>query len=194
MTHDGAAWQFEDVQIAPAPARRGGPPVWLASFSPGQALDWTDTFPPLVLRQLDRVGRLADGWVPLVYSASSRRRLAADTLGRAWRLVLESAAAHGRTRADLDFVFSDWCYVLSGPDAEQRCQAALARFFSGSWEDAQRTYTIGTAEQVLEKIRAHTAEIDAVDAYILTPLSEEPEQLELLAGLAADLRTPIATA
>lgn len=188
VSHRGAAWQFEDVQVAPPPARPGGPPVWLASFSPGQPLDWTDTFPPLVLRQLDRVGRLADGWVPLVYSASSKRRLAPATLGRAWRLVLESAAAHGRARADLDLVFSDWCYVLDGPGARERCEAALARFFHGSWEDALRTYTIGTPEQVLDQIRTHTAAVDAVDAYVLTPLSEEPGQLDLLAGLADDLR------
>jgi len=193
VTHAGPTWQFADVQVSPPPARPGGPPVWLASFSPGQAMDWQDTFPPATQRQLERIGRLADGWVPLVYSASSKRRLASETLGAAWRVVLDSAARSGRTRTDIDFVFSDWCYVLDGPGAEDRCQAALSRFFAGSWEDALRTYTIGTADEVLNKIRAHTAAVDHVDAYIFTPLSDEAEQLGLLAGIAGVLREAATT-
>jgi probable F420-dependent oxidoreductase len=188
VTHAGPSWTLSDVQIVPPPARPGGPPLWLASFSPRQSLDWGDELPATSLRQLDRVGRLADGWVPLVYSASAKRRLAADTLGVAWRVVLDSAAAVGRARRDIDFVFSDWCYVLDGPGSENRCKEALARFFDGSWEDAQRTYTIGTAEQVVEKVTSHTAGIDRVDAYVLTPLSDETEQMDLLAQVAARLR------
>jgi probable F420-dependent oxidoreductase len=188
ITHHGRTWQLDEVQIVPPPARPGGPPLWLASFSPGQALDWTDELPPASLRQLDRVGRLADGWVPLVYSASAKRRLAPQMLATAWQLVLDSASSAGRGRDDIDFVFSDWCYVLDGPGAEERCRAALARFFDGSWEDAQRTYTIGTRQQVVEKVAAHTADIDRVDAYVLTPLSDETEQMDLLSEVAATLR------
>ena len=188
VTHAGTTWQLHDVQISPPPARSGGPPVWLASFSPGQPLDWVDSFPPGTLRQLQRVGRLADGWVPLVYSASAKRRLAPGALGAAWQVVLGSAAERGRSRADVAFVYSDWCYVLEGPDAVARCRAALSRFFSGSWEDALQTYTIGTSEQVLAAIAAQTAAIDRVDAYVLTPLSDETDQLRHLAGIAAQLR------
>lgn len=189
VTHHGRTWQLDDVQVVPPPARPGGPPMWLASFSPGQALDWETELPPASLRQLDRVGRLADGWVPLVYSASAKRRLAADTLALAWQVVLDRAAAAGRARSDIDFVFSDWCYVLDGPGSEERCRKALARFFGGTWEDAQRTYTIGTVEQVLEKVWTHTAGIDRVDAFILTPLSDETEQMDLLAQVATGLRS-----
>lgn len=188
VTHEGETWQFSDVQVVPAPARAGGPPVWLASFSPGQALDWTGELPPTAQRQLDRVGRLADGWVPLVYSASKKRRLAPEILASAWKLVLESAHAAGRGRSQIDFVFSDWCYVLDGPGAEERCKQALARFFDGTWEDARRTYTIGTPAEVLDKVRAHTAGVDRVDAYVFTPLSDEIEQMDRLADLAAELR------
>lgn len=189
VSHDGPTWTFSDVQVVPPPTRPGGPPLWLASFSPGQALDWTGALPPLALRQLDRVGRLADGWVPLVYSASAKRRLAADTLTMAWETVLTSAEAAGRSRDQVDFVFSDWCYVLDGPGAQDRCRRALARFFDGSWEDALQTYTIGTEDEVLEKVRTHTAGIDRVDHYVFTPLSGEVEQMELLSGLAGQLRT-----
>jgi probable F420-dependent oxidoreductase len=188
VTHRGPTWAVSDVQIVPPPARPGGPPVWLASFSPGQALDWTDALPAPALRQLDRVGRLADGWVPLVYSASAKRRLAPGTLGVAWERVLDSAARCGRGRDDIDFVLSDWGYVLDGPGSVDRCKQALSRFFEGSWEDAQRTYTIGTADEVIDRLRAQTAGIDRVDAYIFTPLSDDTEQMDQLAGIAERLR------
>lgn len=189
VTHRGRTWQLDGVQIVPPPARPGGPPMWLASFSPGQALDWTpDRLPPLSLRQLDRVGRLADGWVPLVYSASAKRRLAPQTLAAAWELVLDSAQRAGRTREDIDFVHSDWGYVLDGRGSEERCREALARFFDGSWEDARRTYAIGTADEVVDALRAQTAGIDRVDGYVFTPFSDDAEQMEQLAGVADRLR------
>ncbi len=187
VSHAGT-WPLDEVRVSPLPVQPGGPPVWLASFSPGQALDWTGSLPDPTLRVLDRVGRLAETWVPLIYSASAKRRLDADVLAQAWTRVLASARHAGRSRADIDFVFSDWCYVLDGPGAERRCNEALSSFFSGDWEEAQHTYTIGTREQILEKIATHVQGIDHVDGYILTPLSDEPGQPELLAGIAEDLR------
>lgn len=187
VTHAGT-WSFADVRVDPLPAQSGGPPVWLASFSPGSALDWHDDVPPVARRALARVGRVADGWVPLVYSASSRRRIDPAVLGRAWEHVLESAAEAQRTRQQLDFVYSDWCYVLNGRTSEARCRDALRGFFTGSWEEAQRTYTIGTPEQVAEKIRAQAAKIDNVDAYVLTPLSGDIDQLDGLREVALQLR------
>jgi probable F420-dependent oxidoreductase len=191
VSHDGRFWSFDDVQIWPSVAA-DPPPVWMASFSPGSALDWQgDDFPATVHRQLDRVGRLADGWVPLVYSASAKRRLSAEALGAAWTLVQEAAARAGRPDDSVDLVYSDWVYVLDGPGSEQRCQAALDRFFAGTWEEARRTYTIGTAQEVADRIRDHTAcarTTGAVREYILTPLSDDPHQLDLLAGVAPQLR------
>ena len=189
VTHHGPGWDLDQVKVSPLPVQAGGPPVWVASFSPGQALDWEGALPGPAQRVLDRVGRMADGWVPLIYSASAKRRLDATVLARAWQSVLASAELAGRGRDDIDFVFSDWCYVLDGVGAEQRCRDALDRFFTGDWVEARRTYNIGTCSEIVDKIAAHVVGIDRVDAYILTPLSDEPEQLELLTGIAADLRT-----
>lgn len=187
-THHGASWQLDQVQVSPRPVRPGGPPVWLASFSPSQALDWTEELPKTAIRQLERVGRMADGWVPLVYSASSKRRIVPDMLGRAWDVVLETAWTYGRAREDIDFVYSDWCFVLDGPDAIERCQRSLARFFRGTWDDALRTYTIGTVDEVVDQIRHQTRVIDRVDHYVLTPLGDEIEQLDHLVQVTRALR------
>ena len=178
-------WRGEAVDglaLAPLPAGGRQIPVWIASFSPDSALDWRGDLPPLARRVLDRVGRLADGWVPLVYSASGRRRLDPAVLGTAWRRVLEAAAEHGRGREDVDFVHSDWCCVVESRADERRCRDALATFFAGDWEDARRTYVIGTAEEVAEGLLAQTAHVDRVDAYVLTPLSQDRQQLEALSS------------
>lgn len=189
VTHYGRFWSLEDVCVSPQPVG-GGPPIWIASFSPGQALDWTGELPPASHRQLSRVGRLADGWVPLIYSASAKRRLDPTVLANAWEVVLASADQHGRGRDEIDFVFSDWGYVLDGPGAEERCRQALGRFFNGTWEEALTTYTIGTPDQIIDRIRTHAASIDRVDGYVFTPLSDEPEQLDLFAAVADELRKP----
>lgn len=193
VTHTGT-WTFRDARVDPLPVRPGGPPVWMASFSPGSALDWTGDVPPPLQRALARIGRLADGWVPLVYSASSKRRIASAVLARAWERVRDSAASAGRPDDAVQFVYSDWCYVLDGPGATARCQEALRGFFTGTWEEAQRTYTIGTPEQIADRIRAHTAGIDRIDAYVLTPLGADIGQLDGLQQVRAELNANVSGA
>jgi alkanesulfonate monooxygenase SsuD/methylene tetrahydromethanopterin reductase-like flavin-dependent oxidoreductase (luciferase family) len=178
-------WSFSDVALAPLPLQPGGPPVWMASFSPGSALDWETDVPPAFLPVLQRIGRLADGWVPLIYSASHRRRLDPRVLGAAWRHVLTAAEGAGRSRNDIDFVLSDWVYVLDGPASVRRCQEALTPFFAGDWGDARRTYNIGTAAEVADQLYAMGRQVDRVDSYVLTPLSDETEQLVALAQAVA---------
>ncbi len=180
VTHDGPSWSFDGARVTPMPCQTGGPPIWLASFSPDSALAWTD-LPDTAKRVLRRVATVGDGWVPLVYSASSKRRLSPDILARGWDYIQQEAATRSRGRDDLSFVYSDWCYALSGSDSVNRCQAALARFFHGTWEDALRTYSIGQPDELVKKFKAQTVGIDRVDAYVLTPLDEDFEQLELLA-------------
>jgi probable F420-dependent oxidoreductase len=48
VSFKGEHFAFEDVSIAPPPARPGGPPIWLAGGGPA----------------LRRVARIADGWLP----------------------------------------------------------------------------------------------------------------------------------
>jgi alkanesulfonate monooxygenase SsuD/methylene tetrahydromethanopterin reductase-like flavin-dependent oxidoreductase (luciferase family) len=45
----GEVLHYDSLPVFPAPARPGGPPVWLAAYTPGA---------------LERVGRLYDGWLP----------------------------------------------------------------------------------------------------------------------------------
>jgi probable F420-dependent oxidoreductase len=186
VSHTGS-WNFDDVALTPLPVQAGGPPVWMASFSPGSRLDWVDDVPANLHRVLDRIGRLADGYVPLVYSASGRRRIDPAVLGRAWERVLESAEAVGRGREDIDFVYSDWCYVIENAADEAKCREALDGFFDGTWEEAHATYPIGSADEVAAKIVEQASHVDRIDAFVLTPLGPDPGQLDALAEVKTRL-------
>ncbi|GAA2308623.1 hypothetical protein GCM10010149_68420 [Nonomuraea roseoviolacea subsp. roseoviolacea] len=50
VSYQGTHFAFNDVRLAPRPARRGGPPIWLAGGGSDAALR--------------RVARMADGWLP----------------------------------------------------------------------------------------------------------------------------------
>ncbi|WP_246366270.1 LLM class flavin-dependent oxidoreductase [Nonomuraea rhodomycinica] len=50
VSYQGTHFSFRDVRLAPRPARRGGPPIWLAGGGSDAALR--------------RVARIADGWLP----------------------------------------------------------------------------------------------------------------------------------
>ena len=45
----GSVLHYDSLPVFPSPARAGGPPVWLAAYTPGA---------------LSRIGRLYDGWLP----------------------------------------------------------------------------------------------------------------------------------
>jgi alkanesulfonate monooxygenase SsuD/methylene tetrahydromethanopterin reductase-like flavin-dependent oxidoreductase (luciferase family) len=64
---------LDEVALAPAPHRRGGPPIWLAGA--GEAAE-------------RRVGRIADGWLPYPPSAGQ--------YAQGWEHVKAAAAAAGR--------------------------------------------------------------------------------------------------
>jgi hypothetical protein len=100
-------------------------------------------------------------------------------------LRLPAAGVRIAGPADVAFVLSDWVYVLDGPAAIRRCQEALAPFFGGDWEDARRTYNIGSADEVTNRLFETARHIDRVDSDVLTPLSGEVQQLEALAEAVA---------
>jgi probable F420-dependent oxidoreductase len=181
VTFQGQWSQLDQISIAPLPKQPDGPPIWMASFAPSHDLDFSGGFPKPIAGALDRVGRLADGWAPLTYSASARRRISPEDLARAWEIVGAGAERVGRSPADIDLVHSDWIYIVDGPDGERRGQEAVSKFFTGNWEEAKNTYVIGTPDEVVEQLARQTSRIPRkVDAFLLTPISIEHGQLDLI--------------
>lgn len=190
VTFEGKWSKLKDIQIAPASPRPSGIPIWMASFAPSHDLNFSSGFPKLIRGALERVGRLGDGWAPLTYSASAKRRISPEHLAQAWGHIETAACQAGRDPEKIELVHSDWIYVLDGPGAEKRAFEAVSAFFTGDWDEARNTYIIGTPDEVVEKLLTQTRRINRkVDSYLLTPIGTSADQLSLIQErIAPELR------
>jgi alkanesulfonate monooxygenase SsuD/methylene tetrahydromethanopterin reductase-like flavin-dependent oxidoreductase (luciferase family) len=181
ITEDGEFWQLDGVRVTPEPVQEPGPPVWLASFAPDDAVTWSGTMGGGQRRALERIGRIADGWAPLTYSAGHKTQLSPDQFAEGWRIISESATAAGRDPDSISILYPHWIEVVESEEDRRACEEGLARFFPGTYEEGQATYLIGTAEEIAERVRAHTAALPRVDGYLFTSITERPGQLQTIA-------------
>jgi len=83
-SHEGKFFRFKDIAVRPRPVQRPCPPVWIANnphvFGPPQ--------PGVLNRQVDRVARLADGWLTVGCTPEQFRE--------SWGRIREAARGHGR--------------------------------------------------------------------------------------------------
>jgi probable F420-dependent oxidoreductase len=98
ITYRGAHVSVDELVLSPAPARAGGPPVWLAGAgAPAEA----------------RVGRLADGWLPYIPQASA--------YAESWRRVQDAAAQAGRASPPVPGLY----LTVALDDSESRARERL---------------------------------------------------------------------
>lgn len=180
VTAQGEFWSLDGVRVLPRPAQVPGPPVWLASFAPDDKVTWTGQTSAIQTRALERVGRVADGWVPLTYSAAYKRQLTAGQLSAAWRVIAGSAEAAGRDPAQIDIIYAHWMSIVRNDKERRACEQGLEKFFPGSYEDARATYLIGTPEEIAERIAEQTRTLDRIDGYLFTPIAEGEDQLHAI--------------
>jgi probable F420-dependent oxidoreductase len=177
VTFRGRYFTLEDVAIAPTPPSPG-PPIWLGSFLPARSE--LDTLPARLDRVVARVGRLADGWVPVVYSQLTKRSVSPQVLGRVWERVKEHASAAGRPRG-VELAFSHWFYVIDNAADQEAARAALAAFFNGTFEQARETYLVGAPEEIADKVRRILRDVrDDVSWMIFSTIHADTRQLDLL--------------
>lgn len=176
VTHEGRHFQLREIAVEPGPARPGGPPIWMGSFLPARRE--LDVLPDELDRALRRIGRLADGWAPVLYSQLAKRTVAPAVLGAAWRRLRLHAHAAGRPAPEL--VLSHWFHVVEKPDDEEDARRGLAAFYHGTMEQARQTYLIGSAAEVVSRLRQLTSETGPPAWVILSMLAASPRQLELL--------------
>ncbi|MER6815342.1 LLM class flavin-dependent oxidoreductase [Spirillospora sp. NPDC000708] len=101
----GEHFAFEDVSVAPPPARPGGPPIWLAGGGPA----------------LRRVARIADGWLPYppehgVYAKE------AETIRKAARRPVTPA------------LYATFCLDDDPERARERLRASIERYYNAPLE------------------------------------------------------------
>lgn len=177
---EGEFWTLRGVQVTPTPVQRPGPDVWLASFQPDDATTFSGAMSGGQRRALERIGRIADGWAPLTYSAGHKTQLRPEQLGLGWEIIEAAASAAGRDGDAIDILYPHWIEIVETDADRAECERALQRFFPGSYDEAVNTYLIGTAEEIAERIAEHTARLPRVDGYLFTSISERRDQLDAI--------------
>ena len=159
LAFEGAFYSTAGFTLAPAPAQRPGPPIWIGSWgsAPG----------------LRRVARLADGWLASGYNTTP------EVFAQAWKDVQAEVAAHGRDVAGFpNGIATMWSYVT-----EDRARAdavladVLAPMLNRPVEQLRAILPIGSAKECAEKLLAY--ERAGAQRVFLWPLADERAQLEV---------------
>jgi len=159
VAFEGAFYSTAGFTLAPAPAQRPGPPIWIGSWgsAPG----------------LRRVARLADGWLASGYNTTP------ELFARAWKDVQAEVAARGRDVAGFpNGIATMWSYVT-----EDRARAdavladVLAPMLNRPVEQLRAILPIGSAKECAEKLLAYARA--GAQRVFLWPLADERAQLEV---------------
>ncbi|WP_326944461.1 LLM class flavin-dependent oxidoreductase [Amycolatopsis sp. NBC_01307] len=158
----GPVLDYGSLPVFPAPARPGGPPVWLAAHTPGA---------------LERAGRLYDGWLPYPPDPADYAAGLAGIRSTASRPVTPALFATVLVEDDADrgtALLEEYCRRNYGMPADfvQRIQMQVT----------------GSAAEVASQLREYAG----AEHVLLRVASTEPkvfdEQLPRLAEVAAELR------
>ena len=111
VSYTGHHIAVRDLVLSPAPARTGGPPIWLAGAG---------------ARAERRVGRLADGWLPYLPNAHD--------YAEGWNRVQEAAAAAGRHEPPVPALYLTVSLDKSEPTATRRLCATVEGWYGRPFE------------------------------------------------------------
>jgi alkanesulfonate monooxygenase SsuD/methylene tetrahydromethanopterin reductase-like flavin-dependent oxidoreductase (luciferase family) len=156
---EGSFYSTAGFTLAPTPAQRPGPPIWIGSWGS--------------VAGLKRVARLADGWLASGYNTTPQ------LFAQAWSHVQLEVAEGGRDVARFqNGIATMWCYVT-----EDRARAdavladVLAPMLNRPVEQLRAALPIGSAEDCAEKLRAYARA--GAQRVFLWPLADERAQLEV---------------
>ena len=133
---EGSFYSTAGFTLAPTPAQRPGPPIWIGSWGS--------------VAGLKRVARLADGWLASGYNTTPQ------LFAQAWSHVQLEVAEGGRDVARFqNGIATMWCYVTGTGHAPTRCSRTCWRRCSIVRWSTRAVLPIGSAEDCAEKLRAY---------------------------------------
>ena len=167
VAFEGAFYSTAGFALAPTPAQRPGPPIWIGSWGS-----------PAGLR---RVAHLADGWLASGYNTTP------ELFAQAWSDVQEEVAARGRDVAEFpNGIATMWCYVTENrARADAVIADVLAPMLNRPPEQLRAILPIGSAEECAEKLAAYASA--GAQRVFLWPLADERTQLEVFHERVAPL-------
>jgi alkanesulfonate monooxygenase SsuD/methylene tetrahydromethanopterin reductase-like flavin-dependent oxidoreductase (luciferase family) len=157
----GRHYPLPDCQLAPAPRRPGGIPLWIGSWGSKAGLR--------------RVARLGDGWLASAYNTTP------DGFKAAKQSLSEQLHAHGREPDRFPNALATmWTWVTEDArDRDRVLREVLAPMLKREPDALRDQLCIGPAEQCAELLSRY-AQAGCERVY-LWPLGDEPQQIELAA-------------
>lgn len=155
--HDSPFGRYRDVVITPKPVQPGGPPIWIGAKG-GAAID--------------RVARLADGWIGAGGSSLEQ-----------WRESLRELRERCEVRSRTGLRIGKKLYLWID-DRSDRAFEGLSAWFRAHWsrtegEELARTVGVwGSPERICDVVAELAAE--GADTVVLNPVGDERRQLDLI--------------
>jgi alkanesulfonate monooxygenase SsuD/methylene tetrahydromethanopterin reductase-like flavin-dependent oxidoreductase (luciferase family) len=157
----GRFYSTEGIDLQPAPARPGGPPIWIGSWGSRAGLR--------------RTARLGDGWLASAYNTTP------VGFADAWSQLRGFLGERGRNADTFPNALATmWCYITeSRSEADEIVRTRLAPTINRPEEVLRERLPVGPADAFVQKLAAFR---DAgVQRVFIWPVRDERRQLELFA-------------
>jgi alkanesulfonate monooxygenase SsuD/methylene tetrahydromethanopterin reductase-like flavin-dependent oxidoreductase (luciferase family) len=153
-------------QLAPAPRRPWGIPLWIGSWGSKAGLR--------------RVARLGDGWLASAYNTTP------DVFATAKQALSEQLVAHGKDPDRFPNALATmWTWITEDPrDAERVLREVLGPMLRREPDVLRDQLCIGSAEHCAELLSRY--EQAGCERVYLWPLGDEPRQIEAAATAWSD--------
>jgi len=152
-----------ESELAPAPRRRGGVPIWIGSWGSKAGIR--------------RVARLGDGWLASAYNTSP------EAFGAARQALAEELRARGREAGGFpNALVTMWTWITEDArDAERALRDVLAPLLNREPETLRDQLCVGPPERCAELLSRYARA--GCERVHLWPIGDEPRQIELAAGV-----------
>jgi alkanesulfonate monooxygenase SsuD/methylene tetrahydromethanopterin reductase-like flavin-dependent oxidoreductase (luciferase family) len=159
VAFQGSFYSTAGFTLAPTPAQRPGPPIWIGSWGS-----------PAGLR---RVARLADGWLASGYNTTP------ELFAQAWSDVQAEVARRGGDAGQFaNGIATMWCYVTEDrARADAVLAEVLAPVLNRPVDELRARLPIGSAAECAAKLRAYARA--GAQRVFLWPLADERAQLHV---------------
>lgn len=163
----GNFYSTEEISLAPFPAQKAGPPIWVGSWGSEAGLR--------------RAARLGDGWLASGYNTTP------ELFTGAWRRLQEFLVAAGKDPLSFPHaIASMWLYVTDrAEEAEQMLTEVLAPALNRPVDELRARLPIGSIQNCAEKLAAYASV--GVQRIYLWPLANEVHQIKIFMEQVAPL-------
>ena len=157
--YKGRFYSTEGIMLEPFPVQKAGPPIWLGS--------WGST------SGLQRVARLADGWLASGYNTTP------ELFARNWQKLQEFLVAAGKDPLSFpNSIATMWLYISEEEiESERMLNDVLAPALNRPIPELRERLPIGSALHCARKLAAYQRL--GVQRIYLWPLADELQQIKI---------------